>query len=110
MSGRTHRTTAQPAETFVLEMDFYRRLARGEKISQANSIVKAYLYSSDSIGAEVPAVIVGTPTVSGTKLQQKTTWQSGVVGGEYLISFRAKVGSGEFNNVYEDDILVTVTD
>jgi hypothetical protein len=88
-------------------MDFSQRLLPGESISIADSVVKVY----DSDNVDVTATYAsGTPTASRTRLQQDVKWAGTVADEVYKVSFRAKVGSGVDDHVYEDDILVTIED
>lgn len=100
-------TTAQPAESFQLYVDFSRRLLDGESISLADSEVKIY----NSAGADVTATYAsGSPTVSGTRLQQDIVWAGTSASELYKVSFRAKVGPDPADHLYEDDFNVRIED
>ena len=105
--GKSNSTKAQPAEIFSLDMDFRNRLAVGESISAAASVVKVY----DEAGTDKSAThVLGNPVVTGTKLAQKIKWATAQIGTKYKVSFLAKVGTGTYDNLYEEDVTVEIFD
>lgn len=93
----------QPAETFLVGVDFSPVLATGESITLVGSTCTARVYGTSTDATET-LIEDDSLEVSGTVLQARLT--GGAEGVRYLVEFRAATSTG---NLYEQDVLVGVS-
>jgi hypothetical protein len=89
----------QPAETFVIEIDFANDLDGGETIT-GQAVTSKRL----SDGVDTTSTFIASPTISGTMIRARVT-ATGVSGERHRVQMRATTSSA---NVYEHEIDVPV--
>ena len=100
---RTLTGGKQPAETFILAVDFSTTpLSTGETVVLLGSTVTATIHGT-ATAAEI--IEDGSVVADGTQLQARLS--GGTDGVIYKVSFKAATSLG---NLYEQDILVGVAD
>jgi hypothetical protein len=100
---RTLAGGKQPAETFLVGVDFSPVLATGESLALVGSTCTARVYGT-STDATDTLIETGSLEVSGTVLQARLV--DGEDGVYYLVEFRAATSDG---NLYEQDVMVGVS-
>lgn len=100
---RTLAGGKQPAETFLVGVDFSPLLATGESLTLVGSTCTARVYGTATDATET-LIEDDSLEISGTVLQARLT--GGADGVRYLVEFRAATSTG---NLYEQDVLVGVS-
>lgn len=100
---RTLAGGKQPAETFLVGVDFSPLLATGESLTLVGSTCTARVYGTATDATE-SLIEDDSLGISGTVLQARLT--GGSDGVRYLVEFRAATSTG---NLYEQDVLVGVS-
>jgi len=93
----------QPAETFLVGVDFSPLLADGESLTPVGSTCTARVYGTTTDATET-LIEDDSLEVSGTVLQARLI--GGAEGVRYMVEFRAATSTG---NIYEQDVLVGVS-
>lgn len=99
---RLLRGGKQPAESFLLGVDFAPLLVSGETVVVLGSSVTARLYGS-ATDATATLIAPDTTDVSGSILRARLI--GGAEGVRYQVEFRAATSTG---NIYEQDVLVMI--
>lgn len=100
---RTLAGGKQPAETFLVGVDFSPLLATGESLTLVGSTCTARVYGTATDATET-LIEDDSLEISSTVLQARLT--GGADGVRYLVEFRAATSTG---NLYEQDVLVGVS-
>jgi len=96
----SHTFTKQPSETFSVTLDFSKRLGTDETISTRTVTAVINGTSTDST-----STVINSSSISGTVIYVKV--KAGTTGTVYKITVSITTSS---SNVFEDEILMTVTE
>jgi len=95
----------QPSEDRLYDMDFAPRLATGETLTGAPTMIEETVDQSDGSLSTTAELTFGTPTVSGTVAQVRIS--GGVDGVLYKVTFR-DAGTSNSNLVEAEGFLMVL--